>query len=199
VRNYISTEKLDEHLEKLVSRVDSTRLKFLRRQVIDNSNFQASQVFDLRALTRVDAIRLAVLSWYLPLEIGCLLKVDLLLGKNSFDLETEGLLEFLCESKVIMLKYLQETDLWHTRDFFGNLFAEKEILALVHSLKVLQPTVKKPKRALRKRGYDDHGALKPSWKWLPTSDISLTELHRKLEEERKSARDTFAFLEGFLE
>jgi hypothetical protein len=66
------------------------------------------------------------------------------------------------------------------------------------SLQVLQLEPKSPKRVIRRRGYTDHGTLRESSRWLPTSGPEFDEEQRNIDQERQSDEDTLNLIKGFL-
>jgi hypothetical protein len=106
-------------------------------------------------------------------------------------------LEVLLRSRVacyelICLQYSE-------RDWFGNF--QKKVIQARTSLRVLLSTDSRvpPRKKTRRRGYRDHGTLRPSHKWLPKGDWSLTELQLQIEEQRQIRQDSVNFISGFLE
>ena len=172
-------------------------MKELRMQVVDNPNFTEDFVgFKLHNLNLKQLIGLSYGSWILPKEIQVMLQLDLFEYIKRLSLEDQFIVETILGSKVAAEGWLIDTQLWHTRDFFGN------ILPLwAKSLKGLsfRRVNKKLKRVQRKRGYHDHGTLAPSHTWLPKTDWSLTEEQNELEKKRDIFRDTLNLLKGWFE
>lgn len=172
-------------------------MKELRMQVVDNPNFTENFVgFKLHNLNLKQLIGLSYGSWILPKEIQVMLQLDLFEYIKRLSLEDQFIVETILGSKVAAEGWLIDTQLWHTRDFFGN------ILPLwAKSLKSLsfRRVNKKLRRVQRKRGYHDHGTLAPSHTWLPKSDWSLTEEQNELEKKRDIFRDTLNLLKGWFE
>lgn len=156
------------------------------------SSFENSYRIKDRSL--VNLILLSLISWYIPEEIGILLRFSIIENiSNQEDLE---FLNLLLDSKGEMKLFLINTTLWHTRDFFGNILVEKN---LQHALNSIVPSLKsnrKPKRVQRHRGYRDKGTLrKESDKhdfWISTDE------QNRLENERKSRQETLDLLRGFI-
>lgn len=186
-------ESVKKHARMMVSLDDEN----LRNRVVDNSNLHWDNLtfFNLRAITLKNYIRLAILSWYIPEEVGYVLRADLVQKSKQLSPEDRLIIKLLTESQGQMLIFLQETTLWHTRDFFGNILSKKVNLNKYLSVSPLRKKVLRPER---KRGYHDHGSRVPSHKWVPRSDWSLTALQNEIEEKRKSHQDTYYFLEGML-
>lgn len=47
----------------------------------------------------------------------------------------------------------------------------------------------KPRRPVRRKGYKDHGTLRPEDRWIETHDVSFTEYQNRKEKERKDYQD----------
>jgi hypothetical protein len=84
---------------------------------------------------------------------------------------------------------------YHERRFFGNV--EGVIKKLLGSLRPCLSKDRRPKRVQRKRGYQDHGTLRPQERWRETHDWSLTEEQNRIEAERQAIEDTADFLKGW--
>lgn len=141
-------------------------------------------------------VGLSILYWYLPEEISSLLR--LVLEREWKHCENRVVGDILLNSKSHMLNFLCETSLWHSRDFFGNIFNKRKIKYL---LRVLKPRLRKtgrPKRLIRHRGYRDKGTLR-----LDSDRHSFWEVSEKemmqLEEKKQIYNDTQQFLLGFLD
>lgn len=193
-----------DQAQSLIFQVDSSLLeetkevmKELRMQVVDNPNFTEEFVgFKLHNLNLKQIIGLAYGSWILPEEIKFMLQLDLQEYITKLSLEDRSIVETILSSQASAEGWLIENQMWHTRDFFGN------ILPLwVNTLKRLsfRRVNKKLKRVQRKRGYHDHGTLAPSHTWLPTEDWSLTEEQNEIEQKRNIFQDTLRFLKGWFE
>lgn len=140
-------------------------------------------------------VQLSILSWEMEPEIGILLRLEIeKLVENSEDL---CWIRLLIQSKAHCLLFLQETKLWHTRDFFGNIFNEKELKKALGSLVFEFESTKRPRRVQRHRGYRDKGSWRAPHEHHSYYDGTSDQL---LKEENRSARqDTLAFLQAFLE
>jgi hypothetical protein len=198
MRDYPS-DKLAFNLsvEKQIGKMLLSDSENLKNSVIDNSNFLYDNLtfYSLRNVGLKEMIQLSILSWYLPEEVRVVLQMDLSTKVNKFCFEDRIILEIILKSKAKMLIFLQETNLWHSRDFFGNILDGKTKLDRFFKL---SPLRRKIKRAQRKRGYDDHGSRVPEHKRKPKFDWSLTEKMNAIYSERDSFQDTLSFLEGAL-
>lgn len=184
-------------IEKKIKCLISLDDQNLRSDVVNNSNFHFENLtfFNLRNLNLKDAIRLSILSWFIPEEVGIILRMDILGKIKNYSLEDQLLLNQFLKNKGQMLIFLQETNLWHSRDFFGNILDKRNKLDRYFKLSPLRRKCKKPER---KRGYHDQGSRVPDHKRLPNFDYSLTDKQNQIEENRQSYLDTLSFLEGLL-
>lgn len=143
-----------------------------------------------------NVLTLIILSWYVPEEIGILLRLEIedhiLDGDLSF-------LDFLVRKSAVRgltLVWLLDTSLLSTRDFFGNILNSRNIRKALLSIKPIMYTKRKPKRVQRHRGYRDKGTLrKDSEKhdlWISTAE------QMKIEESRLSSCQTLDFIEGWV-
>jgi hypothetical protein len=110
-------------------------------------------------------------------------------------LEDQIVLEILLSSKGETKVFLIETSLWSTRDFFGNILmkgmrAYNRLEFRKRKSKIIFPK--------RKRGYHDHGALRPAHSWLPSTDWSLTAQQNEIEKERSNFHQIIKFLKGLI-
>lgn len=139
-------------------------------------------------------VRLAILSWYLPKEYRILLQLSLKEEINNK--ENLDFIEYLLESKYLMILFLQETNLWSTRDFFGNILTKESLKMSVFSVSCRYETTKRPKRSQRIRGYRDKGTLKLPHQVHDCSDLTCEQ--NELEKIRIDRHNTFLLSLGFL-
>lgn len=184
-----------EQLEIFFNR-KSPRITELKNHVIVNPNFLSENYlvlpYDLKGI-----LALSIGSWWVPKELGFLIREDIREKRlKRFNLEDQFLIEICLTRRAYCLNFLNETRIWHSRDFFGN-FTE-EIMKRLNRLRFrrIDTKVVHPER---KRGYDDHGSRVEDSRWLPKSDWSLTDQQNAIEEQRKSQEDTLNFTLGFLE
>lgn len=192
-KNFNPIQFFDQLEQQLT--VVPTMCESLRKQVVDNPNFLTSDTFLVLPVKLREIESLALLSWWMPEEIRFLVQLGLEERVKKLSLDDQVVTKILLRSKGEALLWLSETSLFHSRDFFGN-FLRKGILA-VQSLKFVQRKTKvvKPQR---KRGYHDHGSLRPSHCWKPTEDWSLTEQQNQIEKKRFTFKDTIKFLRGLI-
>lgn len=193
MRDYeLSPQKFNAQLENQIYQVRDKLSELLSRiSPIEKQGFQ-----NCYRLSRRDDkfyVNLAILSWYIPQEVGMLLRMQI--SERIHNKESEWI-ELLLSSKAQCLIFLQETTLWHSRDFFGNILNLREMrktLEAVHPRFESKQKVKKPEF---RRGYRDKGSLKFSheihsyWESRPE--------HLELEEQRLSRHNTLLFMMGFL-
>lgn len=198
MRDYPSDKfSFNNSVEKSIKQMVHLEPEDLRNRVVDNSNFHSDNLtfFYLKDLTKMDAIRLSIYSWYAPEEVGFVLRMDLSTKINTFDYDTRIILNLILKSKAEMLIFLQETNIWHSRELFGNILSKKVSLDTFFKVSPLRRKINRPQR---KRGYHDHGSRVPEHKRKPKFDWSLTAKMNEIYQERESFDDTLLFLEGFL-
>lgn len=189
-----------KNVETSVLRLVSRDLNDLRSDVIAISNFQSESslpIYRLGNLGKKDFIRLSIFSWYVPREIGVTLRLELEERLRYFAPEDRIVLNQFLKSKANMLIFLQETSLWHSRDFFGNILGKNNNLDRFFRSKFFSLN-KRVRYSQRKRGYDDHGSRVEDHRKLPKYDWSLTELQNEIERNREIYQNTEDFLQGFI-
>lgn len=141
-------------------------------------------------------ITLSILSWYMPEEDGILVRECIQKYVNSDTI----ILEFLLKSKGHCLVFLEETSLFHTRDFFGNILEErwcKDCIKLLQPVYLnVNPRDYSVRKTIRRRGYKDKGTWRPSSEHhgIPVNVISEEEL----EKQKKDYSDSINFIEGII-
>jgi len=189
-------DQIDVSIENFLTEETHNRIGILRSHVADNPNFLSENYMVLPYKLK-SILSLAILSWWISEEIGVILREDIRDKRlKRFNLEDQFLIEAFLIGKNKTIQVLNDTSLWHSRDFYGNILYEGNRCLERLRFRKNSTKVNYPKR---KRGYDDHGSRVPDSKWLPKYDYSLTELQNEIEAERKSQEDTLDFLKGFLE
>jgi hypothetical protein len=142
-----------------------------------------------------DAFLLHLLVHYIEdEEIQWIVKAELLDVQRQFAVEERGILNILLKSKAHMLLYIIESsEFKNPREFFGSILEYRGKMEK-WQLYIFRP--RKAKKQTRRRGYRDHGSLKPTHKWSETHDWTLTEKQQEIEESREIIKDTLDFLEG---
>lgn len=193
---FFNKENFAELIRINLSKESLDRIETLRNHVVDNPNFLSENYLVLPyKLRSIQA--LAFSSWWISEEIGVLLREEIRDRRvKSLNLEDQVLIELFLESKELSIQFVNETTLWHSRDFFGNFLFEVNLRLSRLRFRRISTKVVYPKR---KRGYHDHGSRVPDSKWLPKFDYSFTEEQNQIEEERQSQEDTINFIKGFLE
>lgn len=171
--------------------------EFLRTAVSDNSKWQRADFENrlrIKTKNKNDLIVLALFSWYIPEEFGILLRFELeeLVSDNEDLEEVNFFLNSLGETKCFLL----ETNLWHSRDFFGNVLDKRRLRRLCQLFVPVCTSKSKPKRVQRHRGYRDKGSLKLPHEHHDFSDGSA-EMYL-LEQRRLTYQDTINFLRGWV-
>lgn len=168
---------------------------FFRTSALDSPNLLRRFQNAVKVTTNdsVDLAVLAVLSWYIEEETGWLLRLALeeKIG-NNLDLDWIGL---LLNSKAECLIYLQETNRWHTRDFFGNVLTDNRIKRLTKAVKPIFETQRRPKRVQRKRGYKDKGSLRKIHERHDFSEHTFEQ--NEIEQRRLSSSQTIQLARGW--
>lgn len=135
---------------------------------------------------------LSILYHYLPDEIRFLLKLAIEENINS----DTWFLRLLLDTKGQMMCFLIDTKLWHTRDFFGNIFNTKSIKHALLSIKPVRKTKRKPKRVQRHRGYRDKGTLRLE---SDKHDLWYSSVRQnQIEQDRITLNDCYRLLQGFI-
>lgn len=193
---------LDFNSQSFISEVEKSLKKYsdklFRSSAADNPkwlepNFENSLVLKTRKLD--DLVLLTLFSYYVPEELGVLLRLEL---QEVADRNPEvEILHFLLQGKGLMFCYLCDTNLWSTRDFFGNILNEKKLKRIQTFFAYRFKTKRRPKRVQRHRGYRDKGTLKENHEYH--SFVSYTKEMKELEEQRMIQKDTLTLLQGFLE
>jgi hypothetical protein len=92
-----------------------------------------------------------------------------------------------------MLEYIWFT--WTERKLFGTELPHMKLI-LSHLL-FLSPTPLRPKRTLRRRGYQDKGSCRSLSRWLPTTDYSFDQEQSRIEQEREFRSQVFTSIQSF--
>lgn len=129
---------------------------------------------------------LILISWYLPEEYRALCQVYLHGYKNKFGTDKVSVVLTLLNSEPEMILYIGECTLFKdTRHLFGFLGQPIEF----GKYQFYFQTPKKPRKMIRKKGYQDHGSRRPDHKWQESRDYTLTELQLEIEAERQLRQD----------
>jgi hypothetical protein len=138
-----------------------------------------------------DLILLAVVHWFLDDTWRVL--VHVWLEQCNLQPENRVLMNLVLKNKTLALIWITEN--YHERRFFGNVL--KLLKQELESLTPIPTKRKVPKRNQRRRGYQDHGTLRPLDRWREKDDWSFTEEQNRIEEERQVLLDTTNLLEGW--
>lgn len=183
-----------QQIEEIARKYSS---KIFRDSAPDNPKWLSEPDFEndfylcTRSLRKM--VMLAILSWYVPEEYGILWRLTL---EDAVHHNPDYfVLTFLIRSKGEMRCFLYETELWHSRDFFGNIF-RKNMKVSDLPVRPVRRKKSKPKRTQRHRGYRDKGTLKFPHEYHDFSNRTLEE--KVLEEERSSLKDVSSFIEGWI-
>jgi hypothetical protein len=165
----------------------------LSEAVVDNPNFLGLRLIGKTMIS--DLIVLGIISWYVEKISQVYIREFVLEKKFHLSLEDQVLVELVLDSKAIMEIFILETNLWHSRDFFGNIL-DISVLGRIRKRFNGFQRIKKPER---KRGYHDHGSRVEDHRWLPKVTLEFTELQNEIERDRISKEETLSFLRGTLE
>jgi len=182
-KNLTSPIQFSQDVENYILRKVPRRILDLSCQIVDNPNFLEvfENGFRFKSRKSEELLALTFLSWYLPETIGILLRFDLENYRKLFNDKDLILFRIFSYSLEVSLVFLFNSKRWHSRDFYGNFLVKG-----LEALEFLKPRFKKRtsiKKALRKRGYNDHGSRRPDSRWLPSYDWSFTNAQN--EKERK--------------
>lgn len=195
----LKPKEFNIQLEKYIERKLFNE-KFLRTSVsaspkclTDNQKFSVNYPRDFKSLRS-----LAIIQWYFPEELHWRILMDLKEMTFSQLNEKQKIEIFIyLSSKEIMEIYLFETKRYTSRELFGNILGnELSTLLRQFRIKVVKP--RKPKRIERHRGYRDKGSLKPTHRWLPDYDFTLTEYQTNLERKQDLTLKISLSLEKYL-
>lgn len=190
-----SQQKLVASIEKRLKELSHEWEKFLRSKGSVSPELPGSQLKLSRVRKYKEAFLLHLLVHYIKdEEIQWTVKAELLDVEKQFAIEERGILSILLKSKAQMLLYiLESTEFKNPREFFGFILSYKGKMERWQLYISLPRKAKKPSG---RRGYRDHGSLKPRHKWTETFDWSFTEAQQEIEERRQIIQDTLDFLEG---
>lgn len=178
LRSSLGTKFSTEVLSRMLPRVFEERFENLIK---------------IKDCSKVNLTVLSILSWYIPEELGVLLRLEIEEKVKNTEMDY---LVLLLQSRALCFNFLLDSKLWSARDFFGNILTKKNI---EHSLKTIRPSLKsrrKPKKTQRHREYRDKGTLR---KTSDKHDLWIsTDEHLKLEETRLSNSLTHLFIEGWI-
>jgi hypothetical protein len=140
-------------------------------------NFEVS--FRIRTKSPKTLEKLAVISHFLPETLGFFLRFSVEQQNERF-VKSEDLRLLLISKEFSVLSLSRKLS---ERDFFGNW--KREMVILLRELSFVLSGPPKARRTIRRRGYRDHGTLRPPHRWLPDSDWSFDAIQRQIEEDRE--------------
>lgn len=170
---------------------------FFRTSVSDSPKwFENSYDYFLsNKLKLEDYVFLALLSWQDDYEKSWILRVRL---QEEVKHDSNKIsIALILSSKEAMWNFLLDTNLWHSRDFFGNILTKKRLQRIQKLCKFYRVRPKPAKKVQRHRGYRDKGSLRNIHEYH--SFVSYTKEQNELENNRQVHIDTLAFLQAFLE
>lgn len=192
----LDTSEFLLQVERNLTRFATEGDSLLRKQVVMDPNFQTLDVDRIYYPSRKldDLLSLSLASWFLPEEFRFYVQLDLQRIAKFFSLEDQVLFELLLASKPEAMLFILETNLWHSRDFFGNFLPKAE--KMINGIKFFRRKTRKPTKPKRKRGYDDHGSRRPDHLWLESHDYTFTEEQNRVEKNRAAMQDSVQFIRG---
>lgn len=190
-QNYI---QFSEQIESFLVKKTYT-IEVLRRAVIDSPTFLRDYTVSIKGNKLISLRGLAVISYYVPETLGWKIREILEEKSKKLNFKDQLRLQCLLISKESCLVYLFETQEFSSHEIFGNLL--REGLQELQRLKIYIPRYQLVK-AQRKRGYDDKGSLRPSDRWLPSHDYSLTALQNEIEKKHNLHNRIKIYLESYL-
>lgn len=151
----------------------------LREPVVVNPTLLTEDYFIVpRSYKLLELRGLAIISYYLPEFLEWKIRLFLEDCVVRFCYKDRLKLSLLLVNEQTALTFFYETAEFSSSEFFGSVL-ERGFLALKglqirrRKFNIVYPN--------RRRGYSDKGSKRPSEKWLPTFDWSLTELQNELE------------------
>lgn len=180
-KNLLNPIQFPFRVEEFIRARTPRKILDLRNQILNNPNFLDSFLNNLRIKSKKseDLLSLLLLSWYIPEEIGILLRLEIMEKEKFFNEKDKIFFKIFLTSKKDSLDLLFLTQRWHSRDLFGNFLVRG--LKELENLQFKRRNSKILQKKIRKRGYQDHGSRRPDFKWLPSSDYSFTEKQNQKE------------------
>lgn len=172
----LSLELFSIQLEKTVNRVCQLGHRFPTCTVLDSpTRLLTSEEFSISYPRNFRLMRtLSIVQWYLPEELHWRILLDLQEENFSqFNFKQKVELNILLSSKENCEFFLFETKRYSSNEIFGNILGN-DLRELNQVLKISRKRKRKPLKPIRRRGYKDHGTRRPSDRWLPTDDFTLT-------------------------
>lgn len=162
----LSSEALNNAVQKFYDKTYRDLCQDLTESVVDASNLSATSWFlnELSIpfnLKLSEKIILGVLQWYMPKELRCLINLWL---EENWGSEFRDVKAVLIHSKKTALGYCLISDRWNDRDFFGNILSKNNGYKSFVRIKLKRKKRQKPKRVVRRRGYNDKGFRSPEHK-----------------------------------
>lgn len=179
----LSLETFSIQLEKTVNRVCQLGHRFPTCTVLDSpTRLLTSEEISISYPKNFRLVRtLSIIQWYLPEDLHWRILLDLQEETFSqFNFKQKVELNILLSSKKNCEYFLYETRRYSSSEIFGNILGN-DLRELNKTLKITRKKKRKPLKTIRRRGYKDHGTRRPSDRWLPTDDFSLTIEQNSLE------------------
>lgn len=197
-RNSMRNSSLDsqDFNRQVFLRTMETSDLFLRTAVLDSSNPRRfTNEVGIKKSDVTTLVCLAICSWEMEPEVGVLLRLAIEEKiRNKLDMFW---IKAMLESKAYCFLFLQQTQRWHTRDFFGNIYTKQNLQTALSCIYFRQLKINPiVKRTVRRRGYKDKGSRRQPHELHQF--VEYTNEMNLLEQERDFVDDSYQFLLGFL-
>jgi hypothetical protein len=197
VQSSSTQEKVVRELRKVLQSQAEDWSKVLRSNVLATSTLRNDQFFLRRPKRWKQYLRLLMVHWYLPKESFALVHLELEELENKFGTENSIIAHMMLNSEPEMILYILESNVFNNeRALFG--YIQEPFRFQDYHFFLYRP--RRAKRAVRRRGYKDHGSRRlPHQQHEAKYDHSFTEHQNQIEEERQSLSDLKELYRGFLE
>jgi hypothetical protein len=190
-------EKVVRELRKVLQLQAEQWSKVLRSNVLVSPTLRNDQFFLRRPKKWKQYLRLLMVHWYLPEESFALVHLELEELENKFGTENSIIAHMMLNSEPEMILYILESNVFkNERALFG--YIQEPFRFQDYYFFLYRP--RRAKRAVRRRGYKDHGSRRlPHQQHEAKYDHSFTEHQNQIEEERQTLSDLKELYRGFLE
>jgi len=194
---------LAKSFKRMIRESDSEqRIEFCRKRVLASPNLNSSERLterlQINLKTKRDLLSISILSYYLDEDLGFLIREEVRVLAANFSQEDQFVFDIILNGKVYCELWLLEQKLFDENGFFGNYLNETRIGFLLNQLYIVDDNKRPVTPKVFKRGYQDKGSLRPSTRWLESSDYLFNEEQEEIERSRKRYTDTLDFAFGYL-
>lgn len=205
---FVQTSSTEESVLEEMTKILKTQaiewFRVLRNDVVVSTTSEefflyhkGSSIFFKRPQNWKDFRRLIMVHWFLEKEAFALIHLELEEMIHKFGTDKAIIAQIMLNSKPEMLDYLLHSskEFKNERALFGELKAPFKF-SKYHFQRLDR---KKPKRKIRRRGYNDQGSRRlPHEVHEAKEDWSFTEEQNRIEEDRQAFKDFSDLMEGFL-